>query len=253
MIRNLCFLLLASLLSFAADDAVKTRSMKFDGPVEQAYNAVYKTVLTDYQLRNASAKLWTIRFLDASPDRAKFDLGVQVEPQGANASQIIVLVAPGKSAASDHDADAVAKSIFHDVERYKNAPMDAFVGSHGERDTDDAYEFLARGYDVATVYGAAIQVAQGMGTIERTSTAHDELLFRKTPEAGKSGNLICIVTLVDQGKEEVRSRMRFRGADGGKVYLSDSTETTAQDFFRAVRSALVPIKSNPADSPYQRE
>lgn len=253
MIRTLPFVLLVSLVSAAADDAVKTRSMRFDGPVEQAYNAAYKTVLTNYSLRNASAKLWTIRFLDASPDRAKFDLGVQVEAQGANASQITVIVAPGKSAASDHDADDVAKSIFHDVDRYKNAPMDAFVGSHGERDTDDAYEFLARGYDMATVYGAATQVAQGVGTIERTSSSHDELIFRKNPEAGKGGNLICIVTLVDQGKEEIRSRMRFRSADGGKVYLSDGTSTTAQDFFRAVRSALVPIKSNPADSPYQRE
>jgi hypothetical protein len=229
----------------------ETFSFTFDVPPDQAFNAAYTAVLKNWTLRHASAKSDTIWFtLYGGRDRIDFDHGVVIDPTDEGKSKVTVVLVPERETPQAKDAEKFATNLKRQMEKYRNAPMDDMVRGHGNREVSDTYEAITRGHPFAEVFAAAKRTAEKDDELLSADENGKSVIFKrhslKTDNDPRPGPpLVCIVSITDQRHNDFRLRMKFRRDDGGKVYLSGTTEELAQQYFGAMRREL----ENPPGAP----
>jgi hypothetical protein len=234
--------------------ADETSSFTFKAPIDKAFNAAYTAVLKNWTLRHASAKSDTIWFtLYGGRDRIDYDYGIVIEPEDDN-SKVTVVLAPERQTPKPQDAAKFAAELNRQMEKFRDAPMDDMVRQHGNRELDDAYEAITREHPYAEVFGAAKRAAEKddelLSADETSGTVTFKQQTAKTDANPRPGApLVCVVNITDQRHDVFRLRIKFRRDDGGKVYLSGTTEAAAQQFFATMRRELQNPPGGPVINP----
>ena len=242
------------ILVVALCPADESSSFNFDAPVDKAFNAAYTAVLKNWQLRHASAKSDTIWFtLYGGRDRIDYDHGIVIEPDG-DKSKVTVVLIPERQTPTSQDAEKFGSELKHQMEKFRDAPMDEMVRQHGNREVDDPYEAITRDHPYEEVFGAAKRAAENDYELLSADEGGKTVIFKQ--QSAKSDNnprpgppLVCVVNITDQRHDVFRSRIKFRRDDGGKVYLSGATESAAQQYFALLRRELQNPPGGPVINP----
>lgn len=250
-LASLAFLLLLAVACFGDE----TYSFDFDGSPDQAFNAVYTSVLKNWTLRHASAKSDTIWFtLYGGRDRVDFDHGVVIDPAEGGKSKVTVVLVPERGIPQPKDAEKFAAELKRQMEKYRGAPMDEMVRGHGNREIEDTYEAITRGHPFDEVFAAAKRAAERDYELLSADENGKSVVFKrhlsKTDNDPRPGPpLVCLVSITDQRHDDFRLRIKFRRDDGAKVYLSGATGELAQQYFAAMRRELENPPGGPVINP----